>query len=278
MSSKKKRVMAGNDNKKLAKPSSEDESNLLAILDTELFNVILQHLTNECAKALHMTCRTTNHWVRERLLPLLQHINQLPAARKEGILNQNVLHHISITDFINNIRPILNKYPNIKQGYLDIFDRARQEQLTEEHQDELKERHDFTGVRRILDERHELYELKRLALQYPELNEGDVIQLNILQFGREVVDIRPFREFIEVSRPFLINHPNIKDVYLQNLEHILNSGRYGPFGNQKHDALDGAPMRNLINARIYSLEHPNETIEVLKEIFSLHEEDEEDDE
>jgi hypothetical protein len=263
MSSKKKRVMAGNDNTKLAKTSSEEERNLFAILNTELFNVILQHLTKDCAKALHMTCRTTNHWVRERLLPLLQHINQFPAARKEGILNQNVLHHISIADFINNIRPILNNYPNIKQGYLDIFDRARQERLTYEQEEALEARHGYQRTQNIISERDKLYEAKRLALQYPELNEREI---------NTIVDIythQSLADFLEHTKPLLLRLASLRAEYIEALERQNNNNmqimQHNPDWHELEEWDRMGEENRINNQKLYALENPNASQQEIEE-------------
>jgi hypothetical protein len=272
----KKPVVAGNGedtSKKIVKTGSSEEKDLFTVLHPEIFNLILKHLTNQCAKALHMTCKTTNTWIRERLAPIFQHIDRIPALRKEGILNPQVLRHMSLTDFINTVRPVLTNYPHISQAYIEAFTREQEQDLPPQQRDEMETRLGYERVNEVIDETNNLYYLKRIALQFPELNEPEVMELATLHIGQGHVDNRPLAEFLQTVRPLLIQHPRILRIYLDGLREILEGDTYGPFPNQEHDARDGAPMRTIIQQRIYSLEHLDETSEELQERFPLVEED-----
>ena len=106
---------------------------------------------NECVRT------TLPQFIRQHFLPGHRRTRlELPIAQNLALLNQNTLRSMPFTRFIAQIRPVLvTEFPYIKNSYIASFTHLI------EH----------TPVEEMTDEQRNRLTLKKLSLQYPELNE-----------------------------------------------------------------------------------------------------------
>ena len=163
-----------------------------------------------------------------------------------ALLNQNTLRSMPFTRFITQIRPVLvNEFPYIKNSYITSFTHLI------EH----------TPVEEMTDEQRNRLTLKKLSLQYPELNEQEILMIhnlfNVVHYNL------PLEEFIQNIRPIMIRMPGLQREYIENLNEFVDGNNERMQHNPDWDELQEYDRMNaentLFRRHIYALEHPEST-------------------
>jgi hypothetical protein len=238
---------AGNPNKTPMTTPEQSIQNppIFKIFNDEFIKIIIQNLPMKSLKCLHYVCRDITFSIR-RILPSIM---RLPIIRREGILNNAVLYHMPFDEFLRDIRPNLIDFPLIKNHYIQTLSQLRNQELPEEIEDQIG----IENLDRVISEKRALFDIKRLALINENLNENDLRELfTLFDSGYDnntpIIDDRSLPEFLQVSRPFLIAHPTIKQRYITDLEKTINSDRLEFLPNQPWDANDPDDPVNVENA------------------------------
>jgi hypothetical protein len=233
---------------------SKDDPTLF-LLNEDVFNNILKFLDKECTQSLHGTCRLTHHWVKNLIPWMFNHIDRFPELRNEGVLNENIIHHMPLHEFIRRVRPRLLEYPEILRGFQTEFeDKARH---AFEH-DRDYETYAITRNTQIL------YQQKALALEYPNLNEDEVYEISKLLNEDNDIDL-PY--FLEHSRPALLklNNPTMTNNYIRMLNNEIDMNYQIMQHNPDEHELEGYRIMEdkitLNRKKLYALENPSSTEE-----------------
>ena len=248
-----------NKSRKMKKGGVADELNVEAlvkqILDPDLFKQVVKNLSAQCTINLMQTHSKINECVRTTLPQFIrQHFIpghrrtplQLQQAQNLALLNQNTLRSMPFTRFITQIRPVLvNEFPYIKNSYITSFTHLI------EH----------TPVEEMTDEQRNRLTLKKLSLQYPELNEQEILMIhnlfNVVHYNL------PLEEFIQNIRPIMIRMPGLQREYIENLNEFVDGNNERMQHNPDWDELQEYDRMNaentLFRRHIYALEHPEST-------------------
>jgi len=225
------------------------------ILDPDLFKQVVKNLSAECTINLMQTHSKINECVRTTLPQFIrQHFIpghrrttlQLQKAQNLALLNQNTLRSMPFTIFITQIRPVLvNEFPYIKDSYITSLTHLI------EH----------TPAAQMTDEERNRLTLKKLSLQYPELNEQEILMIhnlfNVVHYNL------PLEEFIQNIRPIMIRMPGLQREYIENLNEFVDGNNERMQHNPDWDELQEYDRMNaentLFRRHIYALEHPEST-------------------
>ena len=225
------------------------------ILDPDLFKQVVKNLSAECTINLMQTHSKINECVRTTLPQFIrQHFIpghrrtplQLQQAQNLALLNQNTLRSMPFTIFIAQIRPVLvTEFPYIKDSYItsltDLIEHTPAAQMTDVERTRLT--------------------LKKLSLQYPELNEQEILMIhnlfNVVHYNL------PLEEFIQNIRPIMIRMPGLQREYIENLNEFVDGNNERMQHNPDWDELQEYDRMNaentLFRRHIYALEHPEST-------------------
>lgn len=245
--------------KKMKKGGVDEELNREAlvkqILDPDLFKQVVKNLSAQCTINLMQTHSKINECVRTTLPQFIrQHFLpghrrtplQLQQAQNLALLNQNTLRSMPFTRFIAQIRPVLvTEFPYIKNSYIASFTHLI------EH----------TPVEEMTDEQRNRLTLKKLSLQYPELNEQEILMIhnlfNVVHYNL------PLEEFIQNIRPIMTRMPGLQREYIENLNEFIETNNTIMQHNPDWDELQEYDRMNaentLFRRHIYALEHPEST-------------------